>query len=109
MMTMTHADNDTSTLLLQYMFSMISQGNIDMILSVFQGQQRLGQITCGPRSQHSGCPWGEGVCISPAALTTPPHLSGIIKCWYLTTAIICVSGSQLSSEVCDRSVGIPVK
>ena len=45
LMTMTHADNDTLTLLLQYMFSMISQGNIDMILSIFQGQQRLRQIT----------------------------------------------------------------
>ena len=45
LMTMTHAENDTLTLLLQYMFSMISQGNIDMILSIFQGQQRLRQIT----------------------------------------------------------------
>ena len=44
-MTMTHADNDTLTLLLQYMFSMISQGNMDMILSIFQAQQRLRQIT----------------------------------------------------------------
>ena len=42
-MTMTHADNDTSGLLLQYMFSMISQGNIDMILSIFQGNKDLGK------------------------------------------------------------------
>lgn len=87
---------------------MVKEGTWRLTCCFVYTEERLGQITCGPRSQHSGCPWGEGVCISPAALTPPPHLSGIIKYWYLTTAIICVSGSQLSSEVCDRSVGIPV-